>query len=320
MMVLAGGSWRLVAQPTIAASNYSLTMTFNVAPGQLVTLIVTGLSGNLRQSVRAPAGADLPNSLAGIGGGYAQLGVIEPADAVLEVHPYSGCGSWAVPYCTQLAAVTIQIPFEAVCDLCVRNGGVSIGSIGVHEGQSQGSFVWVRTATDQVHILTTCDAFLIPDQVGDPTTATGLPCPSVVTHLDGSSVSAASPTQAGEELIAYAVGLGRTNPPLQTGKLVTAAASTETTYGLDFNYHPNALASKPLPGAPQPLYAGATPGYVGLYQINFAIPTPPAGTLPCGQPSRPEPGRNIVYSNLTVSVGGTFSFDGARICVAVPGQ
>jgi hypothetical protein len=34
--------------------------------------------------------------------------------------------------------------------------------------------------------------------------------------------------------------------------------------------------------------------------------------------SQLQPGSNVVQSNLTVSIGGTFSFDGAGICVAVP--
>jgi hypothetical protein len=47
-------------------------------------------------------------------------------------------------------------------------------------------------------------------------------------------------------------------------------------------------------------------GYIGLYQINFVVPQPPAGIEACS---------GAVYSNLTVSVGGLFSFDGAGICV-----
>jgi uncharacterized protein (TIGR03437 family) len=121
--------------------------------------------------------------------------------------------------------------------------------------------------------------------------------------------------------VAYAIGLGQTNPPLTTGKLVTAAAPTLTKFGLDFNFRPNALPAKPLPTAPPPAFAGATPGYVGLYQVNLVVPPVPAGTPPCYvQPPQSTPPRfpNVVQSNLTVSVGGLSSFDGARICVAAP--
>jgi uncharacterized protein (TIGR03437 family) len=114
------------------------------------------------------------------------------------------------------------------------------------------------------------------------------------------------------------VGLGQTSPPLETGKIVKSPAPTVTTFTMDFNYRPNALATRPPPAGadvPQPLYAGATPGYVGLYQINFVVPPVPRGTPPCADIV--DPSANVVYSNLTVSVGGRYSFDGAGICVAV---
>jgi uncharacterized protein (TIGR03437 family) len=131
-------------------------------------------------------------------------------------------------------------------------------------------------------------------------------------------VSAKHPAQAGEEVVAYAVGLGQTNPPLTTGKVVTAAVPTQTTFALDFNYRPNALATKAAPGFQAPVFAGATPGYVGLYQINFVVPPVPSGTPPCVEPPTIIQARQAVQSNLTVSIGGQFSFDAARICVAVP--
>ena len=103
-----------------------------------------------------------------------------------------------------------------------------------------------------------------------------------------------------------------------TGKLVAAPVPTQTTFTLDFNYHANALAAKPGTPGPQPLFAGLTPGYVGLYQVNFVVPPVPMGTRPCEDTGDMLiPGRNPVLSNLTVSVGGAVSFDAARICVAV---
>ena len=92
-----------------------------------------------------------------------------------------------------------------------------------------------------------------------PINATGLPCASIVTHTDGSTVSAAKPASAGELIVIYAVSLGQTNPPSVTGKIVTAATPGQTKFTLDFNYCPNALPSRTLPTGPQPLYAGTTP-------------------------------------------------------------
>jgi uncharacterized protein (TIGR03437 family) len=244
------------------------------------------------------------------------MGYVAP---ILEVYPYWGCPlPNAAEVCTPLAAITVQVPFEAQCGNC-STAPRAEGEISVIENGTVGLSMLGTIFPDQVHILTTCDALMLRPGIGVGPSTTGLPCPSVVTHADGSPVSATNAAQVGEELVAYAVGLGQTNPPLETGKLVSAAAPALTTFGLDFNYHPNALPSKPLPSAPAPAYAGATPGYVGLYQVNFVVPPVPAGTLPCFDPTNvTTAGPNVVYSNLTVSVGGAFSFDGARVCVAVP--
>jgi hypothetical protein len=327
-----------LAQPKaldLVGSSYTLVQPFVVAPGQLVTLIVDlgSFPSGIFESARAPAGADLPSSLGGISGGYFELFRNPPLpQPILEVRPYWGeCPPLALGDCVQLAAITIQIPFEGE-----PLGGVAGARMRFSSGEMRGPSVEVYTNPDQVHVLTTCDAFMLPpvkiispNSLPSGTTATlgvtGLPCPSVVAHGDGSLVSVQSPAQPGEVVVAYAVGLGQTNPPSATGKVVTAAVPTQTTFGLDFNYHPNALPSKPLPNAPAPLFAGATPGFVGLYQINFKVPPSPAGTPPCvpapefrsGDPS--NTGQNVVYSNLTVSIGGGWSFDGARMCVAVNG-
>ncbi|MCC6585758.1 MAG: hypothetical protein IT168_03490 [Bryobacterales bacterium] len=301
--------------PAVITSSYPLVQPFNVAPGQLVTLVVhLEFPHGIWSTIRVPAGANLPTSLGGVSGGYSQLGISTGLTGFLEVRPYWGlCPPVAHGSCTNLAAVTIQIPFEAVPG-SPTGAGVPYGSIGLALQEKQGPGVDVGTVPNQPHLLTTCDAFLL-DSFPAPVVGAGLPCPSVVAHADGSLLSAQNPARPGEVVVAYAVGLGQTDPPLQTGKIVTAPARTLATFGLDFNYHPNALASKPLANAPPPLYSGATPGFVGLYQINFEVPPPPPGTPPCVEPKRAD--ENVVYSNLTVSVGGAYSFDGARLCVAV---
>jgi len=129
-------------------------------------------------------------------------------------------------------------------------------------------------------------------------------------------VNQGNPALGGEEVVAYAVGLGLTNPAVKTGQAAVAATPTYETFSLDFDFRPNALAAQPIvfssvadmtPVLPIPVYSGLAPGFAGLYQINFVVPYPPVGVEACS---------GAMQSNLTVSVGGQFSFDGAGICVA----
>jgi len=317
--VLASGIGLMGQQGATIGYGYKLPVRVSAAPGQLLTIFVSGVSKDLK-IVRAPGGADLPISLGGISVGYFQLPTGSGDAPILEVHPFTTCnGPFHQVDCGGSAAITIQVPLNAL-PTCLGCGpyNIPLGSLIVAHDGTRSSQVEVLPMADQVHILTTCDPFMTIDDFA-PYDVSGLPCPSIVAHADGSLVSVRNTAKAGEELVAYAVGLGQTNPPSVTGKLVTTSVPTQTIFSLDFNYRPNALATKPLPNAPQPIFAGLTPGYVGLYQINFVVPPVPSGTPACVETSAlmPAPGQNFVQSNLTVSVGGLLSFDGARICVAV---
>jgi len=175
---------------------------------------------------------------------------------------------------------------------------------------------------DQVHILTVCDTVL-PGGMGYSPVG-GLPCQPIVTHTSGTLVSSTAPATAGEELVAYAVGLGATKPAVASGQPAAQPAPTVESFTLDFNFHANALAAKPsssqatagLTPPPSPLFTGLTTGYPGLYQINFIVPQLQSGALPCASGEAPATG-DLVGTNLTVSVGGAASFDGAAICVSL---
>ena len=82
-------------------------------------------------------------------------------------------------------------------------------------------------------------------------------------HGDGSAVTSASPAQPGEEVVSYLLGLGSLATPIADGA------------GAPLN--PLAVASVTpvvtLNGTPATvLFAGLTPGLVGLYQVNFQVP------------------------------------------------
>ena len=310
---------------TVVGAGYSAPVPLTVAPGQLVTLFVDGIGASLTQLVRAQS-VPLPAALAGISVTLKQFGSETPVP-LLSVQPVSTCSpSLSQGSCGTLTAVTVQIPFElqTLCLVCLRPVRPA-PQLFVTENGRIGTSIDLTPLADQIHILTACD-LLLPSRL-EHIDLTGLPCAPIVTHGDGSMVSAANPAKVREQLVAYAVGLGATNPPAVTGQRATAAPPTAEAFTIDYNYHPNALPAKPLvfpntgEAAPNltPLYSGLTPAFVGLYQINFLVLNNPAVIAPCDDLTTVPPGASVIQSNLTVSFGGAFSFDGAGICVA-PGS
>jgi uncharacterized protein (TIGR03437 family) len=89
---------------------------------------------------------------------------------------------------------------------------------------------------------------------------------AVATHADGSLISSAAPARAGEVIVLYAAGLGRTLPDLPSGHVVSTA--TRILYAPQLQV---LLNGNPCPAA-NVFYAGITPGFAGLYQINLKLP------------------------------------------------
>ena len=298
----------------------------SAAPGQILTFFVSGLGVTLTAPVRAPGGKPLPSSLAGISASLRQGGTDQPVP-LLDVRPVSTCPAGTLPgasaiTCATLTAVTVQIPYELVplCPLCARPVAFPPPWIYFSYNGLNGTAIELNPLADQVHILTVCDVAIQASSAPPPSNITGLPCAPLVTHSDGSMVSASNPAAIGEELVAWATGLGATNPAASTGQPPAGAAPTAETFSIDFNFTPNALPVKPWHGlrpSPVPAYTGLVAGMAGLYQINFVVPPQPGGGTPrCALAGTFAPGANVAQSNLTVSIGGGFSFDGAGICAA----
>jgi uncharacterized protein (TIGR03437 family) len=82
-------------------------------------------------------------------------------------------------------------------------------------------------------------------------------------NQNGSNNGAVSPAPKGSYIIAYASGLGVVSPALTAGA-VPPATPTSPTVG---------SVSAVIGGISAPItFAGAAPGYPGLYQLNILVP------------------------------------------------
>lgn len=293
----------------LVGAGYVNPIPVRVAPGQVVTFFLTGLQTVLPppfRAERAPS-VPLPLTLAGISATIRQSG---PGTSLpvplLSVEQLNTCSDPAAmsPEC-MLTAVTLQVPYE----LRPRNPLIMspidlIGTTEIEfvENGVPGRSFQLSPVMDSIHVLTNCGNARTDD-------SGAFPCQSLVTHADGSLVSLwGKLAQPGEELVIYVYGLGSTTPAAETGA-ASPWGALATPVRIDLDFRPNAGISRPPSGAPlvyEPTYVGLSPGSVGLYQINFRVPQPPASTPPCG---------NGVDSNLTVTIQGFQSFDGAKLCV-----
>ena len=316
MRILCGlilASSFVIAQGVVG-SGYTGPAPVAVAPGEIATFYISGALGSA-------GGTPTPNpSIIGVsllqGGG--NIGI--PVQSLRPVSLCPDVTSVALPACGSLLAATVQIPYEVAvyCALCATPVSAVPPLLEVSvSGQTTTAFE-LNPLADAVHVLTECDIAL--GATPQPN-HTGLPCTPLVTHADGTMVTASKPANFGEALTVWALGLGQTTPAAVTGQPAAAAPTVET-FNLNFNYAINALPADPYTGEPDvvplhPAYSGLAPGYVGLYQVNFVVPQGAQnGIEQCTQPGTAAPGGNVVQSNLTVSIGGQFSFDGAGICVA----
>jgi len=96
---------------------------------------------------------------------------------------------------------------------------------------------------------------------------------AIAAHLDNSLIAPGSPAQAGEIIVVYACGLGRTLPNPAPGAIPQSAAVIQRLSDLKVYLGGAAIDAASI------LYAGLTPGSAGLYQINLVLPENP-GTDP----------------------------------------
>jgi uncharacterized protein (TIGR03437 family) len=90
---------------------------------------------------------------------------------------------------------------------------------------------------------------------------------AIAVRLDGSLVSLEKPARAGEFLILFATGLGTTvGPALRFGELARGAAALVDMQRFAIKQNDRSVPRDRI------FYAGLSPGFAGLYQINLKLP------------------------------------------------
>lgn len=90
---------------------------------------------------------------------------------------------------------------------------------------------------------------------------------AIAQHADFTLITADSPAHAREIVVIYLTGLGRTAPNPATGEIPPLIAAPMERLS-DLKVSLDGVVMDPI----QVKYAGQTPGYAGLYQINLALP------------------------------------------------
>jgi uncharacterized protein (TIGR03437 family) len=96
------------------------------------------------------------------------------------------------------------------------------------------------------------------------------PVPAILKNVNYSLVSATNPARAGDVLLVYATGLGKTTPANRTGALSANDSFAQT-----------APVTATIGGKPAAIvYSIASPGFAGLYQVAVTVPSGVTGNVP----------------------------------------
>jgi len=186
---------------------------------------------------------------------------------------------------TQPATIPLPTVFNGTS---VIVGGLQSPLYYVSAGQINAQIPFELQPGQQYQVIVSANgALTTPDTIQLSSAAPGLAAFADGTLIaqdavTGSLVSQTSPAKAGEYLVAYLAGMGDTNVTVPSG---TASPSSPLASPAD-------VPVLTINGTQYPiLFAGLTPGLVGLYQLNFqAPPGLPAGDITIvvsqdGQPS-----------------------------------
>jgi uncharacterized protein (TIGR03437 family) len=208
--------------------------------------------GATLRTVQGEAGAPLaPGTLVQIFGSNLSQSTVQPSSLPLPTN-INGTqvliGGLAAPlYYISSGEVDAQVPLE----LAPRAGYPIVVSVN-----------GALTVPDTINLVAA-----EPGVIAFPT---GIP---VAQHANYNLITADDPAVPGEAIILYLVGMGDTNPPVPSG----SPAPSQQPFALVTTAPQVTVAGAPA----TVLFAGMTPGAVGLYQVNIVVPAQAAtGLLP----------------------------------------
>jgi uncharacterized protein (TIGR03437 family) len=236
-------------------------------PSSEVAINITANAPGFPQATSQIAGAVVPNAVP----------VLTPNGTLHSFDPLVGAalapGTIVAIYGQNLAAMaqsTTSIPLpNTLNSTSVIIGGTEAPIYFVSPGQINAQIPFELPAGNQYEVIVSANGALTTPQPIQLSPATpGLAAFSdgtlIAQHSNGSLVSQMAPAMGGEYLVVYLAGLGETTVPVASG---TASPSSPLA-------QPSVTPTLTINGAPSPiLFAGLTPGLVGLYQMNFQVPT-----------------------------------------------
>ena len=89
---------------------------------------------------------------------------------------------------------------------------------------------------------------------------------AIAVHADGTVLTPKTPGRPGEWIALYATGLGTTAPPAAYGEIPARAAPLRDSARFRVLLNSAAVEAERVP------YAGVSPGFAGLYQVNVRLP------------------------------------------------
>ncbi|HXJ43933.1 MAG TPA: hypothetical protein VNH18_31900, partial [Bryobacteraceae bacterium] len=141
----------------VVGAGYHAFAPVPVAPGQVVTVFVTGI-GNVTQKYSAGS-LPLPATLGGISATLTESGPI--AVPILAVFPFSACRNNIAPQpCGTITAVTLQIPFELQPNIPGRLAPPSLAFLTISDQVGHSASMELNPVLDQIHVVGSVDTIL----------------------------------------------------------------------------------------------------------------------------------------------------------------